>query len=131
MMATYNCRQDNGKTWKNVTPKDMPAFARISIIDPSPHDPATAYVAALKYKQDDFHPYLYKTSDYGKTWTKITQGIPDDDFIRVIREDPKRRGLLYAGGEKGMYVSFNDGARLAAASVESAGGADSRSGHSG
>ncbi|GAB3014597.1 WD40/YVTN/BNR-like repeat-containing protein [Spirosoma pulveris] len=102
---------DNGKTWKNVTPKAMPDFARISIIEPSPHDPATAYVAALKYKQDDFHPYLYKTSDYGKTWTKITQGIPDDEFTRVIREDPKRRGLLYAGTEKGMYVSFTDGAR--------------------
>lgn len=102
---------DNGKTWKNVTPKAMPDFARISIIEPSPHDPATAYVAALKYKQDDFHPYLYKTSDYGKSWTKITQGIPDDEFTRVIREDPKRRGLLYAGTEKGMYVSFTDGAR--------------------
>ncbi len=101
---------DNGKTWKNVTPKDMPAFARISIIDASAHDPATAYVAALKYKQDDFHPYLYKTSDYGRTWTTITQGIPDDEFTRVIREDPKRRGLLYAGTEKGIYVSFNDGA---------------------
>ena len=101
---------DNGKTWKNVTPKEMPAFARISIIDASAHDPAVAYVAALKYKQDDFHPYLYKTSDYGKTWTKITTGIPDDDYMRVIREDPKRRGLLYAGGEKGLYVSFNDGA---------------------
>ncbi|CCH54235.1 glycosyl hydrolase, BNR repeat-containing protein [Fibrisoma limi BUZ 3] len=102
---------DNGKTWKNVTPKEMPSFARISIIDPSAHNPATAYVAALKYKQDDFHPYIYKTNDFGKTWTKITQGIPDDDYIRVVREDPKRRGLLYAGGEKGMYVSFNDGGR--------------------
>ncbi|RIV18633.1 glycosyl hydrolase [Fibrisoma montanum] len=102
---------DNGKTWKNVTPKEMPSFARISIIDPSAHNPATAYVAALKYKQDDFRPYIYKTNDFGKTWTKITQGIPDDDYIRVIREDPKRRGLLYGGGEKGMYVSFNDGGR--------------------
>ncbi len=101
---------DNGKTWKNVTPKEMPDFARISIVDASAHDPAVAYVAALKYKQDDFHPYLYKTSDYGKTWTKITTGIPEDDYMRVIREDPKRRGLLYAGGEKGVYVSFNDGA---------------------
>ena len=102
---------DNGKSWKNVTPKEMPGFARISIIDPSPHNLASAYVAALKYKQDDFHPYVYKTSDYGKTWTKITQGIPDDDYIRVVREDPNRRGLLYAGGEKGIYVSFNDGGR--------------------
>jgi len=100
---------DNGKSWKNVTPRDMPDFARISIIDASPHSPGTAYIAALKYKQDDYRPYLYKTSDYGKTWTKITQGIADDDYMRVIREDPRRQGLLYAGGEKGLYVSFNDG----------------------
>ena len=100
---------DNGKTWTNVTPKVMPDFARISIIDPSPHNPAVAYVAATKYKQDDFKPYLYKTTDSGKTWTTITQGIPADEFTRVIREDPSRRGLLYAGTEKGIYVSFNDG----------------------
>jgi photosystem II stability/assembly factor-like uncharacterized protein len=100
---------DNGKAWRNVTPKGIPDFARISIIDPSPHDPATAYVAATRYKQDDLHPYLYKTSDFGKTWKKITTGIPEDEFTRVIREDPKRKGLLYAGTEKGMYVSFNDG----------------------
>ncbi|MEJ7739433.1 MAG: hypothetical protein WKF97_18565 [Chitinophagaceae bacterium] len=100
---------DNGKTWKNVTTKDIPEFARISIIDPSPLDPATAYVAAIKYKQDDFHPYLYKTGDYGKTWKKITHGIPEDEFTRVIRADTKRKGLLYAGTEKGMYISFDDG----------------------
>ncbi|MBC7921018.1 MAG: glycosyl hydrolase [Ferruginibacter sp.] len=100
---------DHGGHWKNVTPPEMPAFARISLIDPSPHDPATAYVAALKYKQDDFRPYLYQTNDYGKTWRKITQGIPDDAFTRVVREDPRRRGLLYAGTEKGVYVSFDAG----------------------
>ncbi|HZG25866.1 MAG TPA: hypothetical protein VEZ17_14855, partial [Chitinophagaceae bacterium] len=100
---------DNGKTWKNVSPKDMPEFSRISIIDPSSFDPATAYIAAIRYKQDDFRPYMYKTSDYGKTWKKITQGIPEDEFTRVIREDHKRKGLLYAGTEKGVYVSFNDG----------------------
>jgi photosystem II stability/assembly factor-like uncharacterized protein len=100
---------DNGKTWKNVTPKGIPDFSRISIIDPSPIDPAVAYVAAIRYRQDDYHPYLYKTSDYGKTWKKITNGIPDDEFTRVIREDPKRRGLLYAGTEKGVYISFDDG----------------------
>jgi len=100
---------DNGKTWKNVTPKGLPDFARISIIDPSPNDPAVAYVAAIRYRQDDNHPYLYKTCDYGKTWKKTTTGIPDDEFTRVVREDPKRRGLLYAGTEKGIYISFDDG----------------------
>ncbi len=100
---------DNGKTWKNVSPKGIPPYSRMSIIDPSGHDPATAYVAAIRYKQDDFKPYIYKTSDYGKTWKKITTGIPEDEFTRVIREDPKRKGLLYAGTEKGIYVSFNDG----------------------
>ena len=101
--------QDNGKTWTKVTPPDLPEFALISIIDPSPHDPAVAYVAATRYKLQDNKPYLYKTADYGKTWTKITTGIPDGDFTRVIREDPQRRGLLYAGTETGVYVSFDDG----------------------
>jgi photosystem II stability/assembly factor-like uncharacterized protein len=102
--------RDGGKTWANVTPKDLPEWALISIIEPSPHDPATAYVAATRYKLDDFRPFIYKTTDYGKTWRKITTGIPDNHFIRVVREDPVRRGLLYAGGEFGMYVSFDDGA---------------------
>jgi photosystem II stability/assembly factor-like uncharacterized protein len=102
--------RDNGETWENVTPQDLPEWALISIIEPSSHDPATAYVAATRYKLDDFQPYLYKTQNYGKTWTKITTGIPDDDFTRVIREDPERRGLLFAGTETGIYVSFDDGA---------------------
>jgi photosystem II stability/assembly factor-like uncharacterized protein len=100
---------DNGKAWKNVTPKGIPEFSRISIIEPSPHDPATAYVGAIRYKSDDFKPYMYKTSDYGKSWKKITNGIPEEEYTRVIREDPKRKGLLYAGTERGIYVSFNDG----------------------
>ena len=103
--------QDNGKTWTKVTPPDLPEFALISIIDPSPHDAGTAYVAATRYKLQDRKPYLYKTTDYGKNWTKITSGIPDNDFTRVIREDPSRRGLLYAGTETGVYVSLEDGAR--------------------
>ncbi|HWF86676.1 MAG TPA: hypothetical protein VG222_17580 [Vicinamibacterales bacterium] len=101
--------QDNGKSWQKVTPPDIPEFALISIIEPSPHDPAVAYLAATRYKLQDNRPYLYKTADYGKTWTKITNGIPDTDFTRVIREDPSRRGLLYAGTETGVYVSFDDG----------------------
>lgn len=101
---------NNGETWEQVTPADLPEWAFISIIEPSPHDPATAYVAATRYKLDDFQPYLYKTHDYGRTWTKITTGIPGNDFTRAIREDPVRQGLLYAGTETGIYVSFDDGA---------------------
>ena len=101
--------QDGGKTWRNVTPAELPEWALINIIEPSPHDPATAYVAATRYKWDDFQPYLYKTNDYGATWTKITTGIAENDFTRVIREDPVRRGLLYAGTEAGVHISFDDG----------------------
>jgi photosystem II stability/assembly factor-like uncharacterized protein len=101
--------RDGGAKWDNVTPKGMPEWIQINSIDASPNDAATAYVAATMYKLDDFRPYLYRTSDYGKTWKKITNGIPDTAFTRVIREDPNRRGLLYAGTETGIYVSFNDG----------------------
>ncbi len=102
--------RDGGKNWTKVTPPDLPEFALISIIEPSPHSAAEAYVAATRYKLQDNRPYLYKTSDYGKTWIKITSGIPEHDFTRVIREDPGRPGLLYAGTETGVYVSFDDGA---------------------
>jgi photosystem II stability/assembly factor-like uncharacterized protein len=101
--------RDNGKSWQNVTPKEMPEWIQVNSIEASPNAPGTAYVAATMYKWDDFKPYLYKTSDYGKTWKKIINGIPDGAFTRVIREDPNRRGLLYAGTETGMYVSFDDG----------------------
>jgi photosystem II stability/assembly factor-like uncharacterized protein len=103
--------RDGGKTWANVTPKDMPEWARVSLVEASPHDPATAYVAANHYQMDDLAPYFFKTNDYGKTWTKITEGLPADAFARAIREDPKRRGLLFAGTESGVFVSFNDGAQ--------------------
>jgi photosystem II stability/assembly factor-like uncharacterized protein len=104
--------RDAGANWSNVTPsKDlMPEWIQINSIEASPHDPATAYVAATMYKWDDKKPYLYKTSDFGKTWKRITNGIPATAFTRVIREDPNQRGLLYAGTETGLYVSFNDGA---------------------
>jgi photosystem II stability/assembly factor-like uncharacterized protein len=101
--------KDEGKTWTNITPKDMPEWSRISQIDPSPFDPGAAYVAVDRHQFDDLHPYIYKTSDYGKTWTKLGQGIPNDTFVRVVREDPKKRGLLYAGTETGVFVSFDDG----------------------
>ncbi|HYK21016.1 MAG TPA: hypothetical protein VEV42_09800, partial [Pyrinomonadaceae bacterium] len=103
--------RDSGKNWSNVTPPSsiMPEWIQINSIEASPHDPATAYVAATMYKWDDNKPYLYRTQDYGKTWKKITNGIPDTAFTRVIREDPNKRGLLYAGTETGMYVSFDNG----------------------
>ena len=101
--------RDGGANWADVTPKAMPQWNMINAIDPSPFDKGTAYVAATMYKSDDFHPYLYKTTDYGATWTKITTGIPDDQFTRVVRSDKRRRGLLYAGTNKGMWVSFDDG----------------------
>ena len=77
---------------------------------PSPYDAGTAYVAVDRHQNDDLRPYIYKTSDYGQTWTKLTNGIPEGSFVRAVREDPKKRGLLYAGTENGVYVSFNDGA---------------------
>jgi hypothetical protein len=103
--------RDGGATWKNVTPKDMPDFARISLIEASPFRPGTAYVAANHYQHDDFKPYVYRTDDYGETWTKIVDGIGPRDFARAIREDPKRAKLLYLGTEHGVYVSFDDGAK--------------------
>ena len=101
--------RDGGENWKNVTPGDLPEWSMISMIEASPHDPATAYVAATMYKHNDWRPFIYKTSDYGETWTKITNGIPEDDFTRAVREDPERRGLLFTGTELGVYVSFDDG----------------------
>ena len=105
-----NVSKDGGDTWEDATPQLLPDWALISIIEPSPHDAATAYVAATRYKLDDFAPYLLKTNDFGQSWELIANGIPDDDFTRVIREDPARRGLLYAGTESGVYVSWDDGA---------------------
>ncbi|WP_335973144.1 WD40/YVTN/BNR-like repeat-containing protein [Gaetbulibacter jejuensis] len=101
--------KDGGKSWENVTPKGMPEWMMINSIEPSAFDAGTCYVAGTKYKTGDFTPYLYKTTDYGKTWKKITDGINSEHFTRVLREDPKQKGLLYAGTETGMYISFNDG----------------------
>ena len=103
--------RDGGKTWKNVTPKDIGDFARISLVEAGHFSAGTAFVAANRYQQDDFSPILYRTSDYGATWTKIVSGIPENDFTRAVREDPVRAGLLYAGTEHSVYVSFDNGAR--------------------
>ena len=103
--------QDGGATWADATPKGLGAFTRMSILEPSHFDAGVAYLAANRYQQDDFTPYLFKTADYGRSWTKIVAGIPDAAYTRSIREDPVRRGLLYAGTETGMYWSADDGAR--------------------
>ena len=102
--------RDGGKSWQTVSPPDLPASARISIVEASPHKPGTAYVAANRYQQDDWTPYFYRTDDYGQTWKKIVEGIPAREFARAIREDPRRAGLLFAGTEQGFYMSFDDGA---------------------
>jgi len=102
--------RDAGQTWNNVTPPDLPEWAMINMIEPSPHAPATAYVAATCYKSDDTQPYLYRTTDLGATWTRIVSGIPAHEFTRVIREDPTKPGLLYCGTERGLLISFDDGA---------------------
>ena len=105
--------RDNGKTWKNVTPKDLPPGGRVQNIEDSPHRPGTAYVAVYRFlREHDLRPYIYKTTDYGETWTLLTDGrngIPEDYPTRVVREDPAREGLLYAGTEFGAFVSFNGG----------------------
>ena len=123
--------RDNGKTWKNVTPPDLPPGGRVQNIDASPHpqaarrtSPSTAIL-----REHDLKPYIYRTDDYGATWTKLTDGangIPADHPTRVVREDPERAGLLYAGTEFGIFVSFDNGGALAAAAAEPAGDAGHR-----
>ncbi|HUP89298.1 MAG TPA: hypothetical protein VM100_08110, partial [Longimicrobiales bacterium] len=103
--------RDGGVKWDNVTPRNFGTFTRTAVIEPSHYDAGTAYLAANRYQQDDFRPHLWKTTDYGKTWTPINNGIPVGAYTRSIREDPIRRGLLFAGTETGVYVSFNDGAQ--------------------
>ena len=106
--------RDGGRRWTNVTPPDLPPGGRVQTIEPSPHRAGSAYVAVLRYLLGDFRPYVYKTDDYGKTWTRLTDGnngIPADHPTRVVREDPSRPGLLFAGTEYGMFVSFDDGRR--------------------
>ncbi len=100
--------RDNCETWQDVTPDGLEECL-VNAIDVSPHDPATAYIATTRYKFNDHTPALYKTNDYGKTWKNITDGIPDGSYTRVVREDKDRRGLLYAGTEKGVYISWDDG----------------------
>jgi photosystem II stability/assembly factor-like uncharacterized protein len=102
--------QDEGEHWTNVTPRDLPEWSKISLIEASHHQPGTAYVAVDRSKNDDFEPYIYKTSDFGRSWAKITTGIPAGAYVHAVREDPVRPGLLFAGTELGVYISFDDGA---------------------
>jgi photosystem II stability/assembly factor-like uncharacterized protein len=103
--------RDGGATWTNVTPRDLPEWARISMVEASPHAAGTAYVAANRFQLNDLTPYIYRTNDYGKSWARITGGITASEFVRVVREDPERKGLLFAGTERGVWVSFDDGGR--------------------
>jgi photosystem II stability/assembly factor-like uncharacterized protein len=103
--------RDGGATWANVTPRDLPEWSMVSQIDPSPHQAGTAYLAVNRYKHDDFRPFAYVTRDYGQTWAKIVDGLPETAFVRVVRQDPVREDLLYAGTETGVYVSLDGGAR--------------------
>ena len=100
--------RDGGENWSDVTPRRMPE-SQVNSIEISPHNPASAYITATRYKFNDFTPMIYKTINYGRSWTSIVDGIGDEAFARVVREDPARQGLLYAGTEAGVYVSFNDG----------------------
>jgi photosystem II stability/assembly factor-like uncharacterized protein len=102
--------KDGGKNWTNITPKAMPEWTRVNLIEPSPYDAGTAYLAADLHFSDDFRPMIFKTADFGKTWTTITNGIPAKDYVHSVHTDPKRKGLLYAGTETGIFVSFDDGA---------------------
>jgi photosystem II stability/assembly factor-like uncharacterized protein len=101
--------RNGGRDWQNVTPQAVQPYSRVNIVEASPHDAATAYVAVNRYQLDDYRPYVFKTADYGKTWRLVVSGIPERSFARTIREDPKKKGLLYLGTETGVYYSSNDG----------------------
>ncbi len=103
--------RDGGQHWENVTPKAMPDWGTVSMIEASSRDAGTAYIAVERHKMDDFTPYVFKTTDFGKSWTKLVNGLPADDYVHAVRVDPKRPGLLFAGTEKGVYVSFDDGGK--------------------
>ena len=101
--------RDGGSHWDNITPPDLPEWAYVGCVEVSPHDPASAYVSATRYKLDDYRPYLYKTEDYGRSWRSINGDFPQDQITRVVRADPVRPGLLFAGTETGVFVTFDDG----------------------
>ena len=100
---------DGGKNWNNITPPQLSAWQKVSVLEASHTDPQTAYAAVNTLRLDDLHPHIYRTHDSGKTWTEITNGIAADQNVNSVREDPKRKGLLFAGTEGAVYVSFDDG----------------------
>ena len=102
---TYN----EGETWNNITPPDLPEWSRVQTIDLSPHDKSTAYMVATRYKLDEYHPMIFKTTDYGKTWTRVDKNFPDNEITRSIRIDPKDPNILYVGTETGLYLTLDDG----------------------
>jgi photosystem II stability/assembly factor-like uncharacterized protein len=102
--------RDGGAHWENVTPKAMPDWGTVSMIEASSRDVGTAYLAVERHKSDDFAPYVFKTTDFGKTWSKLVAGLPANDYVHAVRVDPRRPGLLFAGTEQGVYFSFDDGA---------------------
>ncbi len=107
-----NVSRDNGGTWNDVTPKGLAAGATINSIDISATRSRAIFIAAYRYREADYRPYIFRTDDNGQSWKSLadgTNGIPEDHFVRVVREDPDRKGLLYAGTEFGLYVSFDDG----------------------
>jgi photosystem II stability/assembly factor-like uncharacterized protein len=101
--------RDAGQHWDNVTPKAMPEWGTVSMIEASPKDAGTAYIAVERHKMDDFAPYVFKTADFGKSWTKLVNGLPPNDYVHAVRVDPRHLGLLFAGTEAGVYISFDDG----------------------
>jgi photosystem II stability/assembly factor-like uncharacterized protein len=101
--------RDGGQHWENVTPKAMPEWGTVSMIEASAKDAGTAYVAVERHKMDDFTPYVFKTTDFGKTWSKLVSGLPANAYVHAVRVDPRRPGLLFAGTESGVFISFNDG----------------------
>ncbi len=105
--------KDGGASWQNVTPTDLPEWSFITVIEPSSHDGATVYVAATRYKLDDYRPFLFKTSDYGQSWQRIDANFPEGEITRMLREDPTQPGLLYVGSERGLFVSTDDGGQWA------------------
>jgi hypothetical protein len=107
----FHVTRNGGRSWQDVTPKGLATGGRVQNIEPSPHRKGSAYYAVYRYLLGDFRPYIYRTDDYGRSWTLITKGIPADWPVRVVREDPERAGLLYAGTEFGMFISFDNGAQ--------------------
>ena len=101
--------RDGGTNWSNVTPPNLSDWSKISLIDASHFDAATAYAAIDRHRLDDMSPYIYRTHDFGKSWTRINSGIPDGAYVRAVREDPVKKGLLFAGTELGVFFSINDG----------------------